>query len=125
MHGLSDGFVNMAMKVANKEKPTQQDYKNLKMNEQPLFDSLIYHSKLHKVSDIPNGGEQTLKDLKHRLNLLEGELGAGNTNDDIKKELHNTVYKLVGMGALNNYVAKEYLQEVIGKIVEKKKRKNN
>jgi hypothetical protein len=122
--GVSDGFVDMVMKVSKGEKPSIQDYKNLALNEKPLFDSLIFQSKLHKViPDIPNGGENTLKELKHRLNLLEGQLSAGNDNDDIKKELHGTVYKLVGMGALNHNTAKNYLQDMIGNLVKPRKSK--
>jgi hypothetical protein len=45
VHGVSDGFVNIVMKILKGDKPTQQDFKNLDINEKSLFDSLIYHSK--------------------------------------------------------------------------------
>ncbi len=75
------------------------------------------------MPDIPNNGENTLKELKHRLNLLEGEINAGNNNDDIKKELHQTVHKLIGMGALNHNIGRVYLNDLIGHMVAPRRTK--
>ena len=122
--GVSDAFVSLVLKIMKGEKPSNNDYKQLQLNEKALFDSLIFQSKLHKIiPEIPHSGEQTLKELKHRLNLLEGEVNAGNTNHDIKKELHGVVHKLIGMGALNHNVARNYLQDIIGNIVKPRKGK--
>ena len=124
VRGVSDGFVLLLMKILKNEKPTQSDFKALNFNEKPLFDSMIYHSKVHKLMpDLPNSAENTLKELKHRLNLLEGEINAGNTNNDIKKEMHNVVHKLIGMSALNHSIGRNYLKDLIGPIVKPRRTK--
>ena len=47
-----------------------------------IYDNLIKRSKLHKMND--NTFEATALKMKQRLEVLEGELEAGNTNDKIK-----------------------------------------
>ena len=106
------------MKILKGQEPTALEFKKLQLNEKPLFDTLIYHSKLHKLNpNLPNSAENTLRELKHRLNLLEGEINAGNNNNDIKKEIHTVVHRLVGMGALNHSLARGYLNDLIGPII--------
>ena len=55
-------------------------------NEKGIYDSLIQIAGLHK--DVDNNFGETKQHLKKRLELVEGEIGAGNTNPALKKELN-------------------------------------
>ena len=49
--------------------------------------------------------------MKKRLKLIEGQLEAGNNNDDIKLELHSLLHKMARTGLITiNQAASHYKQ---------------
>jgi hypothetical protein len=56
---------------------------------------------------------RALEALKKRLELVEGELEAGNDNKDIVKELYEIGYKLAYLGAIKVSEAKIHYKQTI------------
>jgi hypothetical protein len=90
--------------------PTHNEINSLSTNEKMLYDRLIFLSGLHRSTY--NNKEETIKKLKDRMNILEGEINAGNNNTKIKKELHQIIYTLYNFKKINHKDMKEYLQQI-------------
>ena len=65
-----------------------------------IYDNLIKRSKLHTMND--NTFEATALKMKERLEVLEGELEAGNSNPLIKNEIHGLLFKLAHAKVISN-----------------------
>jgi len=105
IHGMpntkvSEKFVRIIMNLLEGIYPTHTEINGLKMNEKELYDRLIYLADLHKK--IPHNAEKTVHELKKRLELLEGEKGAGNNSPLLKKEVKKTLLGLKGFGVITN-----------------------
>jgi len=105
IHGMpnvkvSEKFVRVIMNLLEGIYPTHTEINGLKMNEKELYDRLIYLADLHKK--VPHNAEQTVHELKKRLELLEGEKGAGNNSPLLKKEVKKTLLGLKGFGVITN-----------------------
>ena len=87
-----------------------KDFSTLDINEKGLYDSLIYMAGLQK--EVDNTFHDTKNQLKNRLELLEGEIGAGNNNPKLKKELLYLLSKMVKTGMVGGGDAKRYYQSV-------------
>jgi len=75
-----------------------------------IYDNLIKRSKLHKMND--NTFEATALKMKQRLEVLEGELEAGNTNDKIKSEIHGLLFKLAHAKVISNIDASRHWKDI-------------
>jgi hypothetical protein len=109
---VSDKFVSIIMNLLKGQKPSLKDFSTLDLNEKGLYDSLIYMAGLQK--EVDNTFHDTKNNLKNRLELLEGEIGAGNNNPKLKKELLYLLSKMVKTGMVGGGDAKRYYQSVIG-----------
>lgn len=109
---VSDKFVSIIMNLLKGQKPSLKDFSTLDLNEKGLYDSLIYMAGLQK--EVDNTFHETKNNLKNRLELLEGEIGAGNNNPKLKKELLYLLSKMVKTGMVGGGDAKRYYQSVIG-----------
>jgi hypothetical protein len=96
---VSDELVEIIMNLLNDKTITHNDLKRLDLREKQMLDNLLYLSGLHKSSD--NTLSQTRQAMKHRLELIEGEINAGNTNPDLKKELHGLLLKMAHGGLIH------------------------
>lgn len=95
---VSEKFVSIIMNLLRGQKPTLKDFSQLDINEKGIYDSLIQIAGLHK--DIDNTFHESKQHLKKRLELVEGEIGAGNTNTALKKELHGLLGKMAHSGLI-------------------------
>ena len=105
---VSEPFVNIVMKLYNNEKITKHDFNILPSNETELYDAFLYLSglKYHHYNNI----DITVNQIKKRVELIEGEIEAGNNNNDLLIELSKLLHKLVVMGVLTkNEVTKHLL----------------
>ena len=88
------------MNILNGKQINHNDLKKIDLYEKQLLDNLLYLSGLHKTID--NTLSHTRQAMKHRLELIEGEISAGNTNPDLKKELHGLLLKMAHGGLISN-----------------------
>jgi hypothetical protein len=109
---VSDKFVSIIMNLLKGQKPSLKDFSSLDINEKGMYDSLIYMAGLQK--EVDNTFHDTKNNLKNRLELIEGEIGAGNNNPKLKKELLYLLSKMVKTGMVGGGDAKRYYQSVIG-----------
>ena len=106
---VDDKFVNIIMKICNNEDINNKDILELTDKDAILFSVLMNKSGLKKKYNIDN--TKSIKALKDRLALVEGQMLAGNTNDEIKTELYDIVFKLAQLGATSLSVARKYFKD--------------
>jgi hypothetical protein len=101
---VSDAFVKVVMDLCKGES----NETNLG-EEEGLFDALIHVAGIHKK--VGHTANKSIERLKQRLQLVGGEIQAGNNNDMIKKELRDIVFKLSHLGAITKNSALDYLKQ--------------
>ena len=106
---VSERFVELIMQMLKGHKPTSKDLKSLDAKEREIYDELIQLSGLHK--SVEHTGDKTVEELKKRLELIEGEIGVGNDNPELLKELYSTVSLLVHFKKITPTEAKSYLKQ--------------
>jgi hypothetical protein len=109
---VSDGFVAIIMNLLKGQKPTIKDFNALDLNEKGVYDTLIQTAGLGK--EVDNTFNETKKQLKNRLELVEGEIGAGNTNPDLKAELHHLLGSMAHSGMIGHTDARRHYMNVTG-----------
>lgn len=107
---VSEKFVSIIMNLLRGQKPTLKDFSQLDINEKGIYDSLIQIAGLHK--DIDNTFGESKQHLKKRLELVEGEIGAGNNNPALKKELHGLLGKMAHSGMIGYGDARKHYLSV-------------
>jgi len=108
---VSDDFVTLIMKICSNKDITKNDIYNLNQKEIILYNILISKAGLSKKYEIDV--KKTVKTLKDRLTLIEGEIVAGNNNNDLKKELYDVIFKLSNIGAIPLSSARKYYNDTI------------
>jgi hypothetical protein len=109
-NNVSDDFVEIIQKMLEGKQVLNKDVKRLSKPEIELYDNLLYISGLHKSHD--NTHSDTKKSMKNRLELIEGEMGAGNNNPELKKELHSLLHKMVYNKMVTQPQAMKYFKSV-------------
>jgi hypothetical protein len=104
---VSDNFVEIILNLFGERVPTKNEISNLKLGEKEIFDILLIISGLHK-NNIANSNNATVDALKNRLELIEGQIQAGNDNKELLKDLYTVLYKLNHIGAITVYQAREH-----------------
>ena len=74
-----------------------------------MHDSLIHASGLHKR--IEHKGNHTVEHLKKRIDLIGGEMEAGNDNHTLKEELKDIVHKLYHLGEISYANVNHFLRQ--------------
>jgi hypothetical protein len=108
---VDDKFVNIILGICNNEEVNKKDIDTLSEKDFILFNVLIKKAGLTKKYNIDN--TKAIKLLKDRLELVEGEILAGNTNEEIKKELYDIVFKLANLGATSLSNSRKYYKDVV------------
>jgi hypothetical protein len=106
---VSERFVSIIMAMLEGKYPQLNDLNLLPSTERQIFDRLISLSGLHKV--VSNTGDKTISDLKHRLQLIEGEIEAGNDNKELFSEMYKVLHSLKDFGVISSKKIKEYLKQ--------------
>ena len=106
---VSDEFVKLVMDLCKGVYPSTKDLSKLPPMEMQTFDSLLYLAGLHKR--VENTADKTIPKLKQRIELIGGEIQAGNTNTLLKDELRDIVYKLYHMNEITQNAASDYLKQ--------------
>ena len=108
---VSNEFVSFIFKVLDGEQPTLRDVNKLSVGEKQLFDSVVFTAGLQKkVESTGSGVKQKLKD---RIALIEGEIEAGNTSDELIKEARQILQHLARMKIIGHRAASGHLKMLI------------
>ena len=107
---VSDLFVDLIMKICNNEDIDKNNIYDLPENEIILFNVVIQKAGLKKKFNIDN--KKTIQSLKDRLELVEGQIRAGNTNETVKKEMYDIVFKMAALGVVSLSMARKYYKDV-------------
>jgi hypothetical protein len=104
---VSDGMSEMLLKMLEGVAPTKRDFAILEKNEPSLYNNLIHLAQLHKNYETPNL-QETKQQMKHRMELVQGEIEAGNTAPSILSEAKQLLRLMVGNGMLKSPAARKH-----------------
>ena len=105
---VSDTFVEIIQDIIN-EKNYISKLSQLSSNERELFDHLLYIAGLHKK--ITGGSVADYDKLKKQLEILEGEIAAGNNNILLKKKLFNLLQKMSHYKMISAHGAQKHFKQ--------------
>jgi hypothetical protein len=106
---VSDGMSEMLLKMLEGVNPTKKDFAILEKHEPSLYNNLIHLAQLHKNYETPNL-QETKQQMKHRMELLQGEIEAGNTAPSILSEAKQLLRLMVGNGMLKSPAARKHYE---------------
>ena len=87
---------------------SEKDIKSLSPLEKEIYIRIIFLSGLRKDHNNLIADEH-IKNLKNRLKLIEGELEAGNCNNELYKELKQILFKMYHYHLITMSGIKKYL----------------
>ncbi len=67
-------------------------------------------SGFHKT--IVNSVDETLSEMKKRLELISGEIEAGNNNQELLKEAHGILHSMAQMKVITHVEASKYYKDL-------------
>ena len=107
---VSEQFVKLITNMLKGLHPTHSDLDSLKSGERQVYDRLITLAKLNK--EMVHQKDNTLKDLKKRLKLLEAEIEIGNNSPLIKKEIYGILHALKDFKSITQSQINKYLEQI-------------
>lgn len=107
---VSDNMVKLVMKQCQGQSIRRADYENLTVLEREIYDKLIYVAGLHKTTE-HHSVDKSKENYKNRLEVIVGEIEAGNNNPDLLKQLYEILHTLVSFNVLANNEAKRYYND--------------
>ena len=107
---VSNAFVELMLKVLKGGSPTLKDIHALSDHEKKLYDLLVYSSGLSKVVEPVGSGVK--EHLRKRLELIEGEIEAGNTNHALVSEARQVLHSMAQMGMISRPNAVKHLKQL-------------
>ena len=107
---VSNDFVENIMKMLKNEKLTKYNINRLSDVEQEIYNRLLKLAHLNKSYD--NNIESMVKKIKNRVEIITGEIEAGNNNNDLLIELNELLLKLANYGVITQKQAKEHIKTI-------------
>ena len=107
---ISEPFMKLLLNMMRGINPTHSDLESLKTGEREVYDRLITLAHLNK--NVVHQKDNTVKDLKKRLKLLESEIEIGNNSPLIKKEIYGILHSLKDFKVITPAQIKKYLQQI-------------
>ena len=105
---VSDTFVEIIQDILN-NKNYLSKLSHLSSNEREIFDQLLYIAGLHKKL---NGGSiADTNKFKKELEVLEGEIQAGNNNKGLQKQLFNLLQKMAHYKMISSSMALKHYKQ--------------
>jgi hypothetical protein len=105
---VSDTFVEIIQDILN-DKNYINKLSQLSNNEREIFDHLLYVAGLHKK--LTGGSVADTEKLKKQLEILEGEIAAGNNNILLKKKLFNLLQKMAHYKMISAHGAQKHFKQ--------------
>jgi len=109
---VSDDFVVCVVKMLHKRDDFQHDLNKLSSTERILLDNLLKLANLHKKV-ITGSGNESINNLKNELQILEGQIQAGNNNESLKKKLHDILHKLAYFKVISLTQATKHYKDIV------------
>lgn len=106
---VSDDFVAIIMKIHNNENVNQSFIKKLSSNEQDLYDLFIFKCGF---KNLDNDHKSKIDKLKSNLEVIQGEIEAGNDNKEILKELYDVLHQLAVYKCISLNDAKKHYNTI-------------
>jgi hypothetical protein len=103
MKRLSPELAKIFSQILKDEQPTDIQ---LSPEETLTYNVYLRKANLHKKFPTQN----VVDDMKRRVTILEGELGAGNDNKAVKKELKKLIYYLEAYKAISVKDMTDYIK---------------
>jgi hypothetical protein len=103
---VSDSLATIIMKIVDGNRVTKSDLSVLSKKDKMIYDKLMVVSGLHKTVD--NSFNESAEEMKQRLRLIEGEVGAGNDNPMLLKESHQLLHSMHACGMISNKAATKH-----------------
>jgi hypothetical protein len=105
---VSDAFVELIYDIINK-KNYHSKLNKINDNEKMVFDHLLKVSNLHK--QITGTGTINVEKLKKDLEIITGEIQAGNNNKLLKKKLYDLLQKMVHYNLISSPQSIKYFKQ--------------
>jgi hypothetical protein len=109
---VSDDFVVCVIKILQGRDDFNTDLSKLSSTEKVLLDNLLKIANLHKKV-ITGTGKDSIEKLKKELEILEGEIQAGNNNESLKQKLHDILHKLAYFKVISLSQANKHYKEYV------------
>ena len=106
---VSDDFVAIIMKIHNNENVNQSFINKLSSNEQDLYDLFIFKCGF---KNLDNDHKSKIDKLKSNLEVIQGEIEAGNDNTEILKELYAVLHQLAVYKCISLNDAKKHYNTI-------------
>ena len=107
---VSNAFVDLMFKILKGGTPSLKDIHSISDHEKKLYDLLVYSSGLSKVVEPVGSGVK--EHLRKRLELIEGEVEAGNTNPALVSEARQVLHSMAQMGMISRPSAVKHLKQL-------------
>ncbi len=107
---ISDNLSNVVMKIVEGGTITKADLHTLNQTDRHIYNNLIKLGGLHK--DNENSFEDTAKHMAERLKLVEGEINAGNDEQDLLKEAHQLLHGLSNCKVISGRAAAQHYKHL-------------
>jgi len=107
---VSDNMTKLLFKILKNQTVSDAEVKELVTAEQNLYNLIIRIAELHKI--MPHTGNKTIASLKKHLELIEGEIEAGNNNPKLLKDAKTIVKKLYSFAVITPKEANNYIQQL-------------
>jgi hypothetical protein len=107
---VSDTLVHLIFKILDGGSLTKSDLSVLKPSEKVVYDKLMKLSGFHK--SVVNSVDETLSEMKKRLELISGEIEAGNDNKELLKEAHGILFSMAQMNIITHVAASQYYKDL-------------
>lgn len=110
---ISDQLKNFIIDMLNKKKISKAKFTALNTDDKALIKKILEISKLNKTFIIKEGkGLMEDEDMKN-FNVILGEIKAGNTNTDLKRQLVLLLSKFTLEGRINKEEGNEIIRDLL------------
>ena len=109
---IDDNFKDFFIDVLDTGRVNQKHFTSLTEPEKAHFSKIIRGAKLTNVLKFNPTDDSTEKDEMNRLELVFGEINAGNDNANLLKEARTLIKKYIGNGRINKNKGLEMLMEL-------------
>jgi len=107
---VSEDLATILLKIIDGGKVSKANLNLLSNKERHIYDQICIMSGLHKTHD--NTFDTTAQELKQQLDVVEGEIMAGNNNPELLKEVHKLLWTMNSVGLISGVVALKHFKEV-------------
>ncbi len=103
--------MNIIMKLCKKENISKFWRYKVNFARKGFIRQFIILSGVHKSSNIDTNYDKMIEKFKKDIDIISGEVDAGNDNPKLLKDLYNVLFKLVNLSALSSTEARKFMKQ--------------